>query len=433
MSARVSGHVQKIERKRGAVYYVKYRLRDGREIRKKLGPAWDQRGRPQVGYFTKHTAEEALREILVAAQRGAFEIRSEQTATFADAATEYLRYVADVRQREASTVRDYRGVIEGYLLPAFGHQALNQITPDHIDAYKERLLEEGRLSRRTIVRHLNVLHGIFRRARRVFGLTINPASAELVDRPQLVYTGEFDTYSRSEIELLASAADSSQDAAIFRTAAFTGLRQGELLGLRWSDVDFVGGMLHVRRNFTDGMEKVPKGKKVRSVPMTRDVIEVLARLKDRVHFADDGDLVFASAVGDHLDSWALRRRFYAAIHRAGLRRIRFHDLRHCFGSAAITVLDGYAVQSYMGHQHYSTTQRYLHHKPRPADARALDEAFREVEVEAGASPIGGHYRADVRIPGSAQQAPSSNAPATTCSDLPGRRYNSPASRLNPGG
>lgn len=69
------------------------------------------------------------------------------------------------------------------------------------------------------------------------------------------------------------------------------------------------------------------------------------------------------------------RRYYRALEHAELRRIRFHDLRHCFGSAAITKLDAYAVQSYMGHQHYCTTQRYLHHKPRPQDAAALHEAF----------------------------------------------------------
>jgi integrase len=55
--------------------------------------------------------------------------------------------------------------------------------------------------------------------------------------------------------------------------------------------------------------------------------------------------------------------------------VRFRDLRHAFGSAAITTLDPYAVQSYMGHQHYSTTQRYLHHKPKREDALALAEAF----------------------------------------------------------
>jgi integrase len=71
---------------------------------------------------------------------------------------------------------------------------------------------------------------------------------------------------------------------------------------------------------------------------------------------------------------APRERYYA-LERAVLRRLRFHDLLHAFGSAAITVLDPHAVQSYMGHQHYATTQRYLHHKPRREDAARLARAF----------------------------------------------------------
>jgi integrase len=82
----------------------------------------------------------------------------------------------------------------------------------------------------------------------------------------------------------------------------------------------------------------------------------------------------------------LRRRFYGALERAGLRRIRFHDLRHHFGSLAITVLDPYAVQSYMGHQHYSTTHRYLHHKPRPQDALRLQAAADAQNVSPNVSP-----------------------------------------------
>jgi integrase len=225
-----------------------------------------------------------------------------------------------------------------------------------------------------------VLHGIFRRAKRAYGLAENPAAADLVERPTVPYTGELDTYTRDEIELLAAHAHDAQDAAIYRVAAYTGLRQGELLDLRWSDVDWIGGLLHVRRNYTDRTHKLPKGKRIRSVPMTPDVIDALARLRDRDQDTGDDDLVFADEAGQNLNSWALRRRYYAAIKRAGLRRIRFHDLRHCFGSAAITRLDPYAVQSYMGHQHYSTTQRYLHHRPRAADAQALHEAF------AGVSP-----------------------------------------------
>jgi len=148
-----------------------------------------------------------------------------------------------------------------------------------------------------------------------------------------------------------------------------------VLALRWADVDFVAGLLHVRRNYTDHREKVPKGKRVRSVPMTPDVIDALGRLKERERFTADDDLVFCNAVGSDLDAWALRHRFYRALEEAGLRRIRFHDLRHHFGSMAITVLDAYAVQSYMGHQHYSTTQRYLHHQPRREHAHALHAAF----------------------------------------------------------
>jgi integrase len=149
---------------------------------------------------------------------------------------------------------------------------------------------------------------------------------------------------------------------------------GELLALRWSDVDFMDGLLHVRRNYTGGREKVPKGKRVRSVPMMPAVIDALAELKEREEFTGDDDLVFTRE-GEHQNHYDLRKRYYAALERAGLRRLRFHDLRHAFGSAAITKLDPHAVQSYMGHQHYSTTQRYLHHKPRREDAAKLAEAF----------------------------------------------------------
>jgi integrase len=283
------------------------------------------------------------------------------------------------------TRRDYEGVVRGYLLdaerlgelraPALADMRLAAITPDHVDAYKEALILEGRLSPRTVVRHLAVLHGIFKRAKRVWGLATNPASAELVERPAVVYTGEFDTYTREELDLLTNAAASDMEAALYRTAAFTGLRQGELFALRWRDVDLVVGLVHVRRNYTGKALKVPKGKKARSVPATPDVVDSLAGLKDREYFTGDDDLVFCTVLGGFLDDMSVRRRYYRAIDDAGLRRIRFHDLRHCFGSMAITVLDGYAVQSYMGHQHYSTTQRYLHHKPRPQDADLLHGAF----------------------------------------------------------
>jgi integrase len=371
---RATGHIYVVKRKRGPQYYMKYRLPNGQQIQKMLGPAWTANGRPPAGYYTPRTAEEALQAILTDARRGTLD-RATTGATFADAAKEYLRYVEHVRQIGAVTVKDYRGVIDRYLIPAFGNRQIESITPDLIDAYKEKLITEGRLSNRVIVRHLTVLHGTFKRAGRVWGLERNPASADLVERPKVVYTGEYRAYEPEEVELLASHAHNEQDAAIFRTAAYTGLRQGECLALRWRDVDFVTGLLHVRRNYTNREEKVPKGRRVRSVPMTPHVVDTLARLKERGYLTEDADLVFSNTAGDYLCAWGLRRRYYKAIKAAGIQRLVFHDLRHTFGTHAVRKLDGYAVQSYMGHQHYSTTQRYLHHKPRREDAQKLADAF----------------------------------------------------------
>lgn len=374
----VSGHVSLRQRKRpaGPVFFIKYRLPDGRQVQKLLGPAWTGKGRPAAGHYTERTAQEALEAVLTDARRGTLAGMHRTNATFADAAAEYLRYVEHVRQREASTVRDYRCVIDGYLLAAFGERPLESITADDIDAYKEALIAERRLSNRTIVRHLAVLHGIFRRAARVWNLQVNPASADLVERPQVRYSGDFRMLSPEDVFALARAADDPSDGALYITAAFTGLRQGELLALRWRDIDFGLQRIQVRRNYTDRMEKTPKSGRVRSAPMIDEVIVVLDELSRRELFAGPADLVFCNSIGGHLDSWALRRHFYTALKRAGLPRILFHDLRHCFASLAVKKLPLSTVQGYLGHAHISTTMRYVHHSPATGDAALLSAALR---------------------------------------------------------
>jgi integrase len=384
---RATGHVRLRGGKLGPVWYARLRLPDGRQLHRRIGYAHEGKGRRPDGYLTERLAKEQLEELLVKARHGELPEQIEQQhaeeaeargPTFRQAADDYLHYVELVKRADWVTVKDYRGVIDGYLLGEFDDRPVSEITDGEINAYKERLLEEGRLSSRSVVRHLVVLSGIFKRAK----VDPNPARAEAVERPKPVYTGEYHAYEPEQVELLAAAALAAgerQDATLYRVAAFTGLRQGELLALRWSDVDLLAPLLHVRRNWSaaERKEKVPKGKRVRSVPMTSEVVDALARLKDArpKELAGDDALVFCTTVGGRLDSWALRRRFYRAVKNAGLPPLRFHDLRHSFGTLAVRVLDPYAVQSYMGHQHYSTTQRYLHHKPRSQDAAALERAF----------------------------------------------------------
>jgi integrase len=363
--------VFRVERARGRVWYAKYRLPSGRQVQKKIGPAWTGRGRPPTGYFTKRVAEDWLRTVIDEARRGVLPGMVNTGATFADAAAEFLRYTAEDRGCKPSTLRDYRSNLEAHLLPAFGDLPIEAITPAAINAWRATLPQ---LSARTKNKLLVVMHGVFRRAQHVWGLPSNPVAS--VEKYRQVPAGDIDVFSPEEVMALVRAAASAQDAAIYLTAAFTGLRRGELLALRWRDVDFAGSAIRVRASYAGHALTTPKSGKVRSVPMAPDVAEVLARLGQRLNWTGDDDLVFPGVAGDHLDGSALRRRYGAALVRARLRPLRFHDLRHTFGTRMIARADIRRVQEWMGHADVQTTMRYLHYAPRADDAALVAEAFR---------------------------------------------------------
>lgn len=159
---------------------------------------------------------------------------------------------------------------------------------------------------------------------------------------------------------------------------------GELRALRWRDVDFPRSVIRVRASYAAAELSVPKSGKVRSVPMVAEVAQLLAQLNARDEFTGEDDLVFCEIEGTWLNDDRLRRRYEAALKRAGLRRLRFHDLRHTFGSLAITSADIVEVQAWMGHADIQTTMRYLHYRDRGRAAERLADAFR-VEAPAPAS------------------------------------------------
>jgi integrase len=122
-----SGHVFKSERARGPVWYAKYRLPDGRQLQRKIGPAWTDRGRPSAGYLTKRTAESWLRSLMDEARRGTLPGMVRTGTTFADAAAEWLRYIEHDRRRKPSTVTGYKAIVRSQLLPAFGELAIESL------------------------------------------------------------------------------------------------------------------------------------------------------------------------------------------------------------------------------------------------------------------------------------------------------------------
>ena len=370
----ISGHVLRRDGRRGAVWYAKYRLPDGRQLKRRIGPAWAGRGRPAAGFYTKRLAEQELRAILDEARHGELPGMVRTGATFADAAAEFMRHAERDRALKPSTLRGYRSIICAYLLPAFGERPLEDITSEEIERWRAELAGRQReLSNSSKNRILTLLHGILRRACKVHRLPANPAAG--VERHRVRSCGDIEVFSPEEVWALVRAAASEQDAAIFLTAAFTGMRRGELLALRWRDVDFAGSSIRVRASYAAGALTTPKSGKVRAVPLAPDVAATLARLSQRRWFTGEDDLVFPGEAGSYLDGSALRRRYAAALRRAGLRPLRFHDLRHTFGTRMIAKADIRRVQEWMGHADVQTTMRYLHYAPRPEDARLVGEAF----------------------------------------------------------
>jgi integrase len=338
-------------------------------VQKRIGPAWTQRGRPAEGHFTKRTAEASLHSMLGQAEAGTLPGMTRSNATVADACAEWLRYVRNERAIKHSTSVEYDSVVRTHLLPTFGDVAIEDVTVEMIERWRAGMT----CSPRTKNKALTVLHGVLRRAQRVWRLPTNPAAE--VERVRERQRVDIDVFSGEEVWALVRAADSEQDAAIYLTAAFTGLRRGELIALRWRDVDFTGSLIRVRASYSFGVLSSPKSGRVPVVPMAPDVADALARVGGRDRWTTDDDLVFSGQLGLHLDGRALTRRYYKALDRAGLRRLRFHDLRHTFGTRTIMVADILRVKEWMGHSSVSTTMRYLHYTPRPDDAELIARAF----------------------------------------------------------
>jgi integrase len=171
-----------------------------------------------------------------------------------------------------------------------------------------------------------------------------------------------------------------QDAAAVRLSAYTGLRLGELLALRWSDVDWSGSALTVQRAISAGRETATKSGKARRVPLPDQAIAALNDLSKRGDFTAPSEFVVCNVTtGRVLDGSALRRRYKGAQAAAGVHEMRWHDLRHTYGS--LLAASGEAlvtIKSAMGHANISTTEVYLHARPATELAARFTAAFASI-------------------------------------------------------
>ncbi len=352
---------------------------NGKQTKRRLGAVRDE---GTDDGLTKSEATTALSELHRSV--GAT-VQIDERLTVAEAGDLYLNHLEVVKGRKATTLEDYRQMLNGHLVPFLAGRSVDRVAPSDIAAYVSAKMREG-LAPKTVRNHATFASGLFSFAVRKGWATVNPVQHE--DLPVVPHDTEIHFLDHEEMEALFRAADGGDalgptDLVLYLTAATTGLRMGELLALQWKDVDWAAGSIRVRRSYTRGAFSTPKSaKSSRVVPLTDRLAGALERHHQRSAFQGAGDLVFPHPTsGDVIDSSAMRRRFHAALARAGVRRVRFHDLRHSFGTAmAAAGCPMRALMAMMGHASMQTTLRYADYAPDPTGGavwaqRAFGEAL----------------------------------------------------------
>jgi integrase len=306
---------------------------------------------------------------------------------------EYLaRWLSDsVRGTvRVSTFERHEQIIRAHLAPAFGRMKLKTLTPAHVRSLHREKLEEG-LAPATVRKIHSTLHKALSQAV-ADGLIPRNAADVKAPRPA---PEEMHPLSEAETRTLLNAARETGDRfeALYVLAITTGLRRGELLGLRWDDADLDRGTLRVGRalvreggRYVVGETKTKRGR--RRVNLTPRTVAALKahrkrQLEQRVRLAslyEDHGLIFASEKGTPLNPENLvKRSFKPLLKRAGLPEIRFHDLRH----TCATLLLGRSVhpkivQELLGHATIAMTlDTYSHYLPSMGDqaSGAMGDAF----------------------------------------------------------
>jgi integrase len=266
------------------------------------------------------------------------------------------------------------GIWRTHIVPHLGDRRLDEVTYAVIEDFKLSLAKTRcrntkaprTLSPKTLNNVLVVLSHALQVARKRNLIATVPEIDWVKLPPQ-----EFDFLGFEEADRLITAAD-GQWGTMIAVALRTGLRQGELLGLRWIDVDLSAGRLTVRQNYVDGLYVTPKSGKPREVPLSEG-----ARLALQAHRHERGPLVFCDAAGSVLSDGKMERPLKRAYTAASLRPIGWHTLRHTFAShLAMRGVPLKVIQELLGHASIVTTQRYAHLAPHVArDAvKLLDRA-----------------------------------------------------------
>lgn len=288
------------------------------------------------------------------------------------------------RAIKQSTYLSYEGYMRNHFVPALGDIPLQDITPRLLQQFYNYKQEHDNLSAKTITNMNLCLHKCLDHALKEGYLVSNPAASINLphgERPQI------NILSRDEQARLVQASYRHRYGIFIRLTLSTGLRIGELLGLRWEDVDFTSGLLHVRRTLnrlnklnlpreyagsrTEIVIQEPKSKiSMRSIPLLPMALQELSQWK-MVQQAEqqaagnayiDSGMIVTNPLGGYVEPRTFKDYYNQMLEIAGLRHLTFHALRHTFASRALEQgMDSKTLSMLLGHASVSfTLDTYTH-------------------------------------------------------------------------
>jgi integrase len=385
-------------------YYGRWRTLDGRLLNRKVGLIRTVGTRDGL---TRAQAEREFRRLQDAEERAPRPVRGADTPTVSQAA-DSLRQQLTVGGSRRSYLEGCESMQRVHIAPSLGARAVTEVTLAHVQALASTMLRAGS-SPKTIRNVLSFLHSIFEHAidqgwtrENPVRRAVKPGRRRQGDADpdlQFLTLPQLDAVLRAipDEVLTRSPAPTRRGRpgpapppppdvlgpvlrVLILAAAMTGLRQSELLGLRWRDIDWVAQRIRVRNTFVRG-EHSKQGKSDlstrRSLPMADRPARELDRYSRRTAYRDDGDLVFAHPhTGSPLDRSKVTKRFKAACKDAGVPPVRFHDLRHTFATRlAASGQPLRTIQEFLGHADSKTTQIYAHYAPSEHEVQMVNDAF----------------------------------------------------------
>ncbi len=344
-----------------------------RQVWRRLG---EKRAAGSREGLTRTQAEGRLRKLIEELERTPI---ATERLTVEDVGARYVTHLT-AHGRRRSTVMDYESSLRVHLVPFFGDLSLEKIGRSDIEDFVAEKLADGK-EPKSVRNYLGLLHSLFAYAEKQEWTRGNPC--KLVEKPG-DDDGDADIrfLDDAELEALLRAVPDEGigllDRVLYLAAAMTGLRQGELLGLRWRDIDWSASRVRVRQNYVRGEFGRPKSKRSsRSVPLADRAAGELDRHFRASAFQGDDDLVFGNPqTGRPVARRAVLKRFKRNLEQARVREIRFHDLRHTFGTRmAAAGVPLRTLQEWMGHRDFKTTLIYADYQPSEREAELVERAF----------------------------------------------------------